>query len=476
MRVGQSRSGFFACVPGIALCALLALSAGPRKLPPLINPVLPGSALELRLTISAQAIQPAPESVFVRLLDAHGQALLIRSLPFSTDITVPIDASVRGATRLVVFDDRDRRSVTPIELAASERDGAGRIERRVSLVEPTRTREKLPPSPEDWQKVFFATDRAERAGSSDPAQRFGAERSQHSDVLSYGVCWASFPHDPRIGENDARSWRRIQFHVDQARHGLRGLTVTPRDSFCAALDDELRQRPGSKLLIFVPGYNVTFEGAVLRTAQLAYDIELPGAAVLFSWPSRGQAQAYAADEATSEWSVPHFESFLETLTERTSVRTIEIIAHSMGSRVVTSALAHLRERGRIPQAVEVNELVLAAADLDAGLFRRFATEERGVARRITLYASSNDPAIAASRQVHRAPRAGDGGAHLEVVPGVETIDASAITTDFIDHAGFTDGRSVITDLRDVLRGRSVKDRCCLRPATKDGLPYWVFRP
>ncbi len=56
------------------------------------------------------------------------------------------------------------------------------------------------------------------------------------------------------------------------------------------------------VLVFVPGYNVSFVNAVRRTAQLAYDLDFGGVPVLYSWPSAGSAAAYVADGAAADFS------------------------------------------------------------------------------------------------------------------------------------------------------------------------------
>lgn len=150
-----------------------------------------------------------------------------------------------------------------------------------------------------------------------------------------------------------------------------------RNDFYQKFDEELGHRPERKVLIFVHGYNVDFHAAVLRTAQLAFDLQYQGLPLLFTWPSKGKTSGYLADEATSEWSIPSFEALLDTLWERTAAERYEIVAHSMGARIVASALAHLREAGRLPEAAHVSELVLAAPDIDAGVFRQLQRKLAG---------------------------------------------------------------------------------------------------
>ena len=40
-----------------------------------------------------------------------------------------------------------------------------------------------------------------------------------------------------------------------------------------------------QVFVFVHGFNVSFENALRRTAQIAYDLNFDGAPFLFSWPS-----------------------------------------------------------------------------------------------------------------------------------------------------------------------------------------------
>jgi tetratricopeptide (TPR) repeat protein len=47
-----------------------------------------------------------------------------------------------------------------------------------------------------------------------------------------------------------------------------------------------------QVFVFVPGFNVSFENALRRTAQIAYDVDFDGAAFLFSWPSGSGLASY----------------------------------------------------------------------------------------------------------------------------------------------------------------------------------------
>jgi esterase/lipase superfamily enzyme len=129
-----------------------------------------------------------------------------------------------------------------------------------------------------------------------------------------------------------------------------------------------------------------------------------------------------------------------------------------------------------PAAPSFTEVILTAPDIDADVFRQVAAAFRRAARRVTLYASERDRALLASHKVHGYPRAGDGGRNIVVVPGIDTIDASALETDFLGHSFFGSNDSVISDLFYVLRGHAPKGRSRLRPRESPAGSYWAFVP
>ncbi|MFK5047928.1 alpha/beta hydrolase, partial [Klebsiella pneumoniae] len=75
----------------------------------------------------------------------------------------------------------------------------------------------------------------------------------------------------------------------------------------------------------------------------------------------------------------------------------------------------------LPQdAARLGQIVFAAPDIDRDRFVQLAARFKGCARRCTLYASSRDVALLASKVVHGYPRAGEAGEALTVVDGVDT--------------------------------------------------------
>ncbi|REJ82803.1 MAG: alpha/beta hydrolase [Acidobacteria bacterium] len=318
-------------------------------------------------------------------------------------------------------------------------------------------------------RVLFATDRAESPAAG-PAARFGSDRAG----LSYGTCDVSIPRDHRMGRMESPSIWRFQFREDPAKHVvLLTVEVEERDAFFGALSHRVAAAESPQAFLFVHGYKVTFEDAARRAAQLSYDLGFRGVPMFYSWPSRGELASYTTDENTVEWAQSNLERFLEDLLER--VDRLHLIAHSMGNRPLARALVALLAR-RPELRARLREIVLTAPDIDAEVFRRDLAPALGSpARPATLYASSEDVALAASRRIHGAPRAGDSGRGLVVADGIETVDATAVDTSLLGHSYFGEARSVVSDLFYLMgRGLRARDRFGLREVQSAEGSHWVF--
>lgn len=167
-------------------------------------------------------------------------------------------------------------------------------------------------------------------------------------------------------------------------------------------------------------------------------------------------------------------SFLHQLASSSGALRIHVIAHSMGNRALVKIL------DSCPSAIGqplFNQIVLTAPDIDSGEFLQLASRIRPSAQRITLYASSNDKAIEASRKVHTYPRAGESGDDIVVVTGLDTVDASSVDTSLTGHSYYAEERTVLSDMYYLLKdGTPPNDRHGLDPRVCPKGQYWAFRP
>lgn len=327
-------------------------------------------------------------------------------------------------------------------------------------------------APYQTVRVFYATDR-DNTGRSDPGDVYGVRRS----TMQYGICDVSIPRDHRMGELEAPSLWRLEWNENPERHVvLMKVEKQDEDIFFGDIRRRVRQSGDKSAFIFVHGYNTTFEHAARRTAQMTYDLGFEGAPVFYSWPSQGTTSGYTVDENNIVWTEPHLKRFVKDFVKRSNADKIFLVAHSMGTRALSNAVADLaQEDPSVRDKIEA--VILAAPDIDADVFKtQILPRMNGATKNLTLYASSRDNALLASKRIHGYPRAGDAGDGLVIADGLDTIDASDVDTSLIGHSYFAEAKSIISDLYAILtEGRRARDRTTLKPVKGSSGTYWRFR-
>lgn len=330
------------------------------------------------------------------------------------------------------------------------------------------------PPPTTEVTVFFATDRA----LEPDGKTFG---SRHATETIRGTATVSIPPGHELGNVERPGWFRRMFGLaaDPDLHmvlmGIRTMSV--EDFYQAMSNDSVAEAANKSVFIFVHGYNNTFEDAALRTAQLAVDLRLPTVPVFYSWPSRGEEAKYLHDASSALWAEPRFVAFLEEFSSRSDATKIYLIAHSMGARIAARGMATLLER-KPDLANRFREVLLAAPDISAEIFKdNIAPRLRQAGASVTVYASSHDKTMRLSKLANGMVRLGDAADGLVLMSGVETIDASAIPTDFLSHGYFASTRALVTDIALLLgHGLRAASRPTLVPKALNGDRYWAFVP
>ncbi len=277
--------------------------------------------------------------------------------------------------------------------------------------------------------VFYGTDRAE-----EPNPNRAAYNSERGRRLALGRALVTVPKTHEVPQIE-RPWtlRVPYFNVvlyqeaeDPQRHfTLQEVKKLSTDDFLRLVRERLAgsSRFKDHALIFVHGYNTAFDSALYRTAQIAYDLKFDGAAFAYSWPSGGAVASYTYDRESAGAARPYLREFLELVVKQTGAKAISIIAHSMGNQPLLEVLKDMHSAA--PDGVVINQMILAAPDVDADNFTNLASAIEGFAKGVTLYAASNDRALIISRNFWQNPRAGDVPAGGPLIVRASTPSTSA---------------------------------------------------
>ncbi|MCA8890076.1 MAG: alpha/beta hydrolase [Parvularculaceae bacterium] len=249
------------------------------------------------------------------------------------------------------------------------------------------------------------------------------------------------------------------------------------------------------ILMFIHGYNVDFDSAVVRSAQLAMDLgfnenappaetfyEL-GQPVLFSWPNGGAAFTYIDDRRLAKKSAAHLRSFFDLLTEESGADVLNIVVHSMGNRVLVNAITDFaRDYTQASGDGVTIRIIHAAADVDQDVYDRTMDEVERTSFRAgyTVYASKEDTALQTSTMVnaltslfrYRRGRLGQIGENgIYVRKHVTSIDATGFATDLFGHGYFAEAGNVINDIACNFHGVDLTRRA-LAPRRQGDMPYY----
>lgn len=316
-------------------------------------------------------------------------------------------------------------------------------------------------------EVFFGTTRNpvyERGAVSG----YGAEQFR---TTSYGIAKVIVPDGNRLGGIGKRLWKRL-FNRKESKLRLDELMTLDPELFFSVLQKVEKtggthQRP----TIFIHGYNTTFEGAVLRAAQFGHDLGINQGIGLFSWPSRGTEAGYSADEASVERNRYALAEFLESFLCAFPDQGVSVVAHSMGCRCLVGGIEVLA--GRNPSALKsIRQVILAAADVDAGIMPHQGAAAVSNAERMTSYVGDKDQALKFSRWLHGYDRVG-------LVPpaftmaGLDTVLVNDADLGPFAHGYIGQSRAVIGDVHSLLtKNIPPQERFSIREHLVQGTKIW----
>lgn len=297
---------------------------------------------------------------------------------------------------------------------------------------------------------------------------YGPKREQGGG-MHYGYCDVSIPPTHKVGHVETP----IFTTEDENEHVvLKHNEELEQAAFYKQVKGLLAHLPPDErsCFVFVHGYNVSFEKAAKRTAQIHFDLQFAGVPMFYSWPSRAAVRSYFSDRNEIGYSAEHVKNFLLDAARKLDAKRIHVIAHSMGADAVSRAIVAMGEQGQI-----FDQIVLAAPDVDADVFReQIAPRMQKVAKRTTVYCSRNDWALHASYAFNDSVRLGDSSRGIVVIDGMDTIDASDIDTDLLGHSYYGDCLTLLSDVQLLIQKNLPPIDRRLSQRTLEKAMYWTF--
>jgi esterase/lipase superfamily enzyme len=281
--------------------------------------------------------------------------------------------------------------------------------------------------------IFVATTR--QRAEKDPRQVFDGDRSL---TTSFARVDMTVPKSHRTGNIERAKGRAPS---DPAKDFAASRITFYRDGnvFEKAIGADIAER-GDRVLVFVHGFNNGFDDGVYRLTQIAHDTNYPGTPVLFSWASAGTVTGYVYDKESANAARDDLEATLKMLA-RTRARSIDIIAHSMGTWVTMEALRQLAIEHNRDLDGKLGNVVLASPDIDVDVFKKQMMRYGKPDKPFAVLLSGDDRALKLSSIISGSkPRVGDYGDAADLASyGVVVADLTQTKgNDRLNHAKFAD--------------------------------------
>ncbi|MEE3717283.1 alpha/beta hydrolase [Tumidithrix elongata RA019] len=317
--------------------------------------------------------------------------------------------------------------------------------------------------------LWFGTNRRPN-DMQNLAKGFSNDRDRQ---IHYGTCEVTVPRSHKIGSVGTPWWKFV-LTDDRLKLKRDSLCLLNAADFLAGIKQALQKEglDDRSALVFIHGFNVSFEDAARQAAQMGVDLQMKGIMAFYSWPSQGNLIGYTADEATIEASEQYIAEFLLNLAQNSGVEKVHIIAHSMGNRGLLRAMQRIIAKVQTETSTLFGQIFLAAPDVDPDVFRGLAEAYQKLAERTTLYVSAKDKALFASRILHNHTRLGF-FPPIAVVDGIDTVEVSNIDVTWLGHGYFANARPLLEDIYALLKHNTPPERRFGLRSVVDGTQhYW----
>jgi len=252
-------------------------------------------------------------------------------------------------------------------------------------------------------RFFYISNRQLPDGEESLEERF---TNQRADTLSFGSFDTAI--DPALGLGmiiDPTDWFQ-----NQALQ-ITGVNPLEREALVEEVRAQVRESPHRALLIVVHGYRNSFPTSMRMTALVAHVLDVNAPVMMVDWPGdQGSGlRGYRRAQEAARGSGADLAASLDLAVREIRPERVWVMANSMGAQVVADAFSILsRDAYWTDSGIEIEDVVLTAPDVGKDEFNtQFREEISAITKHLTVYVSSNDRALLASRLVNRGRRLGE---------------------------------------------------------------------
>ena len=357
--------------------------------------------------------------------------------------------------------------------------------------------------------LLFITDRAPAEQGDNSPYTAGRSRSMAfgSTMIEFGgdVSWEvlvkestttqrATPVQLKLGPtSELGRFPDIPYEVVVAPDGIRRVpaVVQAYEKSKQQLQAEIARRIAiahrKEVVLFVHGYNVSFESAALTMGELCHFLGREFVCGIFTWPAgahRGALLGYNFDRESAEYAVEDLLKVIRIVARTPGVERIHLIGHSRGADTLASAVANLSVEAYALQSspdreFRIGNVVLVAPDLDGDvaltkIFRVFSDPDLpfggkadaaavippAPGLRVTFYVSPDDKALETATwlfgsiaRLGRIDATAFSADQIQAIALLRAVDIIEVrgTTDFFGHSYFVSNPQASADIIAMLR-------------------------
>ena len=386
-----------------------------------------------------------------------------------------------------------------------------------------------PPHRPPTLDLLFVTDRAPAQDPGDPPYTAGRSRS-----IAFGSAMVEFGQGltldmlaPQSGgaepalpvhltlgaTTELGRFPAIPYELVRAGDGMRRApaVVEAHERAKQQLQAEVAKRLAiarrKEVVLFVHGYNASFERAALTMGEMCHFLGREFVCGIFSWPAgghRGILFGYDVDRESAQYAVEDLVKVIRIIAGTPGLEKIHFVAHSRGADTLASALAALSveaygRKSSPTREFHIGNIVLVAPDLDGDvavmkIFTVFSDPDLpfggepdpgaiippSPGLKLTLYVSRDDKALAAAGWLFGSiARLGRIDARMftpdqiAMIGGLDAVEIIEVegTTDFFGHSYFVSNPKVSADIIAMLR-YGLRPNDPGRPLEHIAGPFW----